>query len=121
MDLAVNLRRILVVTKNVVVGEDLREALSTYLNAEVTLAKDMSEIGASAFEVAIFGMPLDAALGDRRVRALHDAGTRIVLLNGHVAPEVLKGTGVTILPQPFTTEDVHRLMDDMLQSGRGGA
>lgn len=118
MELAVGLRRILIVTLKTIVGEDLREALFAYTNAEVDLVPQIEDSREEAFDVAIFGLPLDRVLHDRRVRSLHNAGTQIVILNGHYDPRTLDGTGIRVLAQPFSTEDVYALMDDVIANPR---
>ncbi|MEL6284803.1 MAG: hypothetical protein AAFQ18_01210 [Pseudomonadota bacterium] len=110
MDKVLNKRRYLVVTPNIVVGEDLKEALLTYRDADVELVSTLDKMVAKSYEIAIFGLPLDVVLHDRAVRALHNAGTQVVILNGHFPAKTLEGTGVVALSQPFSSEDVEALV-----------
>ena len=48
MDKANNVRRFLVVTRNVVVGEDLREILEDFARAEVDVISDLSAVNIDA-------------------------------------------------------------------------
>ena len=121
MDKALHARRFLVVTPNIVVGEDLKEALSAYADAEVELVTSMDVAVAEPYELAIFGLPLDHILHDRRVRRMNKAGTRIVILNGHFPKSRLNGTGVLVLSQPFATEDVEALFRQIEIPAKGNS
>lgn len=110
MDKVLENRRFLVVTPNIVVGEDLKEALLTFRDAEVDLVPALDTVEDKPYGIAIFGLPLDVVLQNRSVRALHNAGTQIVILNGHFPAETLEGTGIVTLSQPFSTEDVEALL-----------
>lgn len=111
MDKVQGARRFLVVTPYIVVGEDLKEALTTFVDAEVVHVASLDAAVEEEYELAIFGIPLEVVLHDRRVRAMHNAGTQIVILNGHFPKETLAGTGVLALTQPFSTEDVEALLN----------
>ena len=112
-------RRFLVVTPNIVVGEDLREAMSSYAGADVDVVASLDLAAGEPYDVAVFGLRIDEVLHDCRVRALRNAGTRIVVLGGSLPSSALDGTGVTLLPQPFLTEDVENLLDRLSEDPEG--
>ncbi len=110
MDNAVSGRRFLVVTPNVVVGEDLREVMMTYGGTEVDFFTSLDSIWQNSYDLAIFGLSIEELLVDQRVRDLRSSGTKIVILNGHFPVSALEGTFIEVLSQPFTTEDVEALI-----------
>ncbi|MGR3513528.1 MAG: hypothetical protein ACU0GG_12270 [Paracoccaceae bacterium] len=119
MDQTLEKRRFLVATPNIVVGQDLKEALMTSSEAEVDLVVNLDQAAERPYEIAVFGLPLDAVLSDPRVRALHKSGTQIVVLNGHFSHDALNGTGVIALSQPFSTEDVEALLKEISRTAKG--
>lgn len=102
--------RFLVVTPNVVVGEDLREAFAEYGGADVKVHATLNAAWGVGYQLAVFGGALDAILSNRRIRSLHDSGTQIVVLNGDFPKSLLSGTGVLPLSQPFDTDDIRTLL-----------
>lgn len=102
--------RFLVVTPNVVVGEDLKEALIEYSEADVELRTDFNAEWGIGYQLAIFGVRLATLLGDHRVRNLQSEGAQIIVLNGEFPKSVLGGTGILPLSQPFSTEDIKSLL-----------
>lgn len=110
MNSAPSVRRFLVATPNVIINEDLREALETFADASVDVCYPLSEIRRDAYELAVLGVPIEEVMTDPRARALRKSGTHIVVLNSRVDPTTLEGTGLHFLDQPFSTEEVERLL-----------
>lgn len=112
MDKAHNVSRFLVVTPNIVVGEDLRETLLEYAGTEVDVRTSLADDWSHDYRLAIFGVSVDRLLNDPRVRTMHKSGVQIVVLNGHFPKSALSGTGILALSQPFVTSDVEELLRD---------
>ena len=107
------LRKFLVITPNVVVAEDLREILTDFGDCIVEVFSSMADTWTHRYDVAFFAIPVAELLSDRRVRQMHDAGTRVIVLDGGLPESVYDGTGIFALAQPFRTEDVLALLEKL--------
>ena len=103
-------RRFLTVTKNAVMGEDLRELLMSTGDAEADTHLDMSDEWGAGYAVAFFDTPPGAMVDDQRVRALSNAGTAIVVLAGNPPNGPEYDVPFQWLAQPFRTDDVIDLL-----------
>ena len=110
MDKVNSAGRFLVVTPNIVVGTDLKEALVEYAGGHVDVHAKMDETWGTDYSLAVFGVALDEVLNDPRVRMLHNHGAHVIVLNGNFPHSVLDGTGIVALPQPFVTADLTALL-----------
>ena len=63
------------------------------------------------YGLAIFTGQLEELLNDKRVRALHRDGTKLVFLNGEMPRHFFDGTGINALPHPFRTSDVVEMLN----------
>ncbi len=107
------LRKFLVITPNVVVAEDLREILTDIGDCMVEVFTSMADTWSHRYDVAFFAIPVGDLLSDRRVREMHDAGTRVIVLDGGLPESAYEGTGLFALAQPFRTEDVLALLEKL--------
>lgn len=103
-------RRSLIVTQHVVVAEDLREILLERLGSIVDTRYSLRSDWATGYALAFFGFPLREVLDDARITSMRAAGTKIVVLNGHLADTNPLAGQVSILEQPFRSADVVDLL-----------
>ncbi len=113
MNSAPLMRRFLVATPSAVINQDLREALESYADAHVDVFFPLPGLSPDCYELAILGMPIDQVISDPFARALRKAGTAIVVLDSRLDSSALKGTGVFVLDQPFSTEGLERLLAEI--------
>lgn len=102
--------RFLVVTRQRIVAEDLRQMLLAWGASGVDVASGLSDAWDENYAAGFFAVPLPDLLGDGRVRNLHRSGTRIVVVNGHEPESAYNGTGLSVLEQPFRTQDVRSVL-----------
>ena len=111
---SVAVQSILIVTKNVIVGEDLREIIEGLLEGSlVNIYRSLDDTWPTGHDVAIFGLPISTLLEDSRISEMQRSGTHIVVLNGHIPQETLQHSDIQVLSQPFRTEDVAGLLNDL--------
>ncbi|MDU8944645.1 hypothetical protein [Ovoidimarina sediminis] len=105
------LRNFLIVTPNVVVAEDLKEILAEFGGGVVEVFASMASTWKGTYDAAFFAIPVGDLLHERRIRDMHDAGTRVVVLDGGLPESAYYGTGLFTLPHPFRTEDVIAVLE----------
>ena len=103
-------RRFLIVTRHVIVAEDLREALGGTRGNIVDMNREFKEHWAGPYDAAFFSVPLAVLLEDPRVIDLRRQGTKVVSIDGDVPDSEYEGTGIIPLPQPFSSLDVDRVI-----------
>jgi len=114
--------KFLVVTKNVVMGEDLRDLLcSAGPPCEVDVIADPGAAWREGYRAAFFDAPRDWLTDEARVQAMSDRGTAIVLLDGQMAGADEAPGGIERLVQPFRSEDVLALLGRLGLRGGGPA
>ncbi len=110
MNLPEAVSRFLVVTPNVIVGEDLKETLSEHARAIVDVYRSLDDRWAENYALALFDTSPVKLLSEPKVKKMHEAGTQVVLLDGGLSDHGLEGTGILALSQPFATEDIIALL-----------
>ena len=103
-------QRFLIVTRNVVVAEDLKEILQEMAASEVDTRMSIDEGWNGTYRLAFFDVPVERLFEDSRVCAMRRAGARVVVLDGMLDRERVEEKGVSILPQPFRSADVVALL-----------
>ena len=106
-------RRFLVVTRHVIVAEDLREALGCTRGNIIDVNREFQEQWTGPYDAAFFSVPLEDLLRDERVIDLRRQGTQIVSIDGDVPDSEYEGTGIIPLSQPFSSLDVDRVIIQM--------
>jgi hypothetical protein len=96
---------------NLVVAEDLREQLSAMPSTVVDVRHRFEDDWGEDYEVAFFGVSMEALLNDSRAIRLRGNGTQLVVLSGGLSASGDENNGVVVLPQPFRSEDVSNLME----------
>ena len=107
------LPRFLVVTPNVLVGEDLYDILGLITGGTVDLRSSMEDHWGISYDAAFFGFPIETLMADMRVAAMLGVGTRLVIINGETQDAYGGDARLRVLAQPFRSEDVERLLSQM--------
>ncbi|MGR3512050.1 MAG: hypothetical protein ACU0GG_04750 [Paracoccaceae bacterium] len=102
--------RFLIVTKHVVVREDLREMLQGTAGHQVDVVGRLGDVQAAPYDAVFLSAGADELISDPSVRDLIASGAKIVVMTGADRAGVVSAAGFTPLVQPFTTDDVLRVM-----------
>ena len=99
-------RRIIVVTKNFVAAEDLKEILGSFVDSTVDSHSSVKEMRSDGYDLAIIGAAVETLLGDGRIHEMRRRGTKFTVLR-NVSPDS-DGTwaGMALLSQPVRSGDV---------------
>lgn len=99
-------RRVLIVTANAVMAEDLKDLLSDFGNVEVDTRESLEEAFEDVYDLALFEVPVATLMHDVRVRDLRSVGASIIVVEGVISGPAPVPAGFQRLLQPFRTEDV---------------
>ena len=105
--------RFLIVTGNVVVGEDLKEMLSGLPGAKIDIRRTLSEDWPGDYRLAFLGFPKDALTENPSIQRLRNSGTKLVVLDGLLSDHAGECRDFAFLPQPFRTTDVSELLQSL--------
>jgi hypothetical protein len=105
--------RFLIVTGNIVVGEDLREMLSGLPGATIDIRRTLCEDWPGDYRLAFLGFSKDALTESPSVQRLRDEGTKVVVLDGLLSEHADERDDFAFLPQPFRTADVSELLQSL--------
>jgi len=94
-----------IVHKNPVVTEDLRELLTTCGATNIVILQDLNEAAGQGARLAIVEGDYDSVLRDPAVAGWIASGTPVLVLNDHLK-QVEPKTDVHSIVQPFRSEDV---------------
>ena len=103
-------RKFLVVTENVVVGEDLSELLALEFSATTDLRSHLRDAWGHGYAAAFFDIKPALLAEETRVRAMADEGTSIIVFDGEPGTVWFGDLQLIQLAQPFRSEDVIRLL-----------
>lgn len=107
-------RRFLIVVKNPVVAEDLREFLSSSVpNSTIDVRSRLADKWGDRYSVAFFAVNLEELLNDSRTAPMQVEGTRLIVLDGRIDSAAYEGTGVRALDLPFRSEDLYALLAEL--------
>ena len=107
-----------IVSDNMVEATDLTELLANIPGAEtlhyrsLLLMSDSIDTMRQVPDVAFVSASRRTAGFRDAIARLHDAGTRLVLINGN--PEVARETGAAFLQRPFSSRDVDAILRTLL-------
>ncbi|WP_224816394.1 hypothetical protein [Hasllibacter sp. MH4015] len=102
----------IIVHENVIVAEDLREALMAEGANNIVIGRDVSQLGAQSPMVAFIAGQVDQVIRLPEVMEWRGHGAQIVVMPGFVDDVELQD-GIHILEQPFRSEQATGLIQKL--------
>lgn len=110
MDTRVKKRRFLIVTKNVVVAEDLKDILKEIPECRIDTCLSLGDGWDDDYGLAFFDVPVETLMKDKRVRKMHRSGANVVVMDGGLSDSSADCGRLSVLAQPFRSTDVVSLL-----------
>lgn len=104
-------RRFIVVTRNFVVAEDLKELLGSFTGSTIDSYSSVEDMWSNGYELAIIEAPVDTLLGDRRIDEMRKKGTKFIVLSDESPKPDETWNGMALISQPFRSGDVMAALD----------